>query len=125
VSTDFFGGGFFGGGFFSSQTPAVTRGGAGGLITFLAWRPDQILLEQSRLRTEFKKKKRKLKTVERKIERAEKQEHPQGILANLHLLQEQRRELRNDIEIAAVNLEAIKQYFGDDEDDLEVILFDS
>lgn len=84
--------------------------------------------EKVKLLLELRRKKAKLKTVEKKINVKEKHEPTQGILANLHLLRETRAELRHDIEVAAVNLIAVKDYLReieDDEDDLEMILLDS
>lgn len=111
--------------------PPAATGGAGGFIDFLAWRPNQIVSEKVRLQIELRKKKLQLKKVEAKIKKEEPKvfqpEPPQGILANLGSLREQRAELRKDIEIVAVNLAAAKdflrslQFDDDDEDDLEVL----
>ena len=115
--------------------PPSTGGGrssepGSGFITFLAWRPEQVISEKVRLQLELRAKKKKLKTVEKKIKAKEpevfKPDPPRGILANLGALREQRAELKRDIEVAAVNLMAAKDFlksldFDDDEDDLEVL----
>jgi hypothetical protein len=122
----------------AAAAPVVAKGGAGGLITFLAWHPGKVASEKIKLELELKQKKKRLKTIDRKIKIAEAKleptqtrEPPQGILANLHLLKEKRAELRERIEITAVNLQAAREFLGelkfpdDDEDDLIAILYDS
>ena len=108
--------------------PPSTGGGrssepGSGFITFLAWRPEQVISEKVRLELELRAKKKKLKAKEPEVF---KPDPPRGILANLGALRERRAELKRDIEVAAVNLMAAKDFlksldFDDDEDDLEVL----
>lgn len=112
----------------------VVKGGAGGLITFLAYSRKEALRDEVRLYLELRQKKARLKTVERKIKIAERKlqptqthEPPQGILANLHLLRDKRAELKHGIEVTAVNLQATKDFLqglkfpDDDEDDTDIL----
>lgn len=121
----FFGGAFFGGGFFA---PLPAPGGAGGLITFLPFRrPSDAEIEKKKLEIQLKRKLAQLAKVEKKIEVAEKKvktsERPQGILANLHLLQVRANKLEAEIETLEINLAPILAFlnsldFDDDDEDL-------
>jgi hypothetical protein len=126
---------------FSSKTvgaippppPVVQTGGAGGLITFLAWKsPTEAEVEKVRLELRLRKEHEKLKKIEKKIATVEKKVAtrtvPDGVLANLGSLRERVAELRRDIEITTVDLWAVKDFLGylrfddDDEEDIEVLL---
>jgi hypothetical protein len=119
-----------------TPTPTPTQaGGAGGLITFLAWKsPTEAEVEKVRLELRLRKEHEKLKKIEKKIATVEKKVAtrttpvPDGVLANLGSLRERVAELRRDIEITTVDLLAIKDFLGslrfddDDEEDIEVLL---
>lgn len=128
----FFSGQFFGGDFFDSTPVTVQTGGAGGLITFLAWKsPTDAEIEKVKLELKLRKEKTKLKKIEKKIATVEKKvavtEVPQGVLANLDSLRVRAAELRRDVEITAVDLIAIHDFLGslnfdDEENDIEELL---
>ena len=130
MAGNFYGGQFFGGGFFGSITPP--RGGAGGLITFVAHRgidwaeveKKKLEIQLARKEAELKKLEKRIKTVEKKAEKSEK---PQGILANLGELIAKKSAVINQIETIEVNLDAVLQFltsleFDDDDDDLFLLL---
>jgi hypothetical protein len=75
---------------FRPPPAVVATGGAGGLITFLAWKsPTEAQIEKVRLELRLRKEREKLKKIEKKIATVEKRVAigpvPQGVLANLGL----------------------------------------
>lgn len=109
------------------QIDAIPSGGAGGLITFLPFRrPSDAEIEKKKLEIQLKKKLVQLAKVEKKIAVVEKKvqssERPQGILANLHLLQVRANKLEAEIETLEINLQPILDFlakldFEDDDDE--------
>jgi hypothetical protein len=106
------------------ETPTVFVAGAG--VDVPTWR-EAVQQKFNELNAELKEEVREEKKLARQIKAAKKKveasKHPEGLLANLHMLEHKRETTRREIKDLRLQIEWAKLEFQvDDEDDEEILL---